>query len=180
MNMMNTSNTSNTNTSTRGITISILGSATTQFGELWDRSLFSLAEEAILTALEDAEILPAQVDCVIVGNMASQAFTSQAHLGAYLTQIFPHHPTSWRVEAACASGGMAMISAIQALLSGESKTVVVVGGEKMTDLKQLKFYPEHRTSIKSHHQPFLRCMRCWQKNTCESMEQQVGISLVLR
>lgn len=126
--------TTGNNQPNQAIKISIAGSAITQFGELWDRSLLSLGEEAITAALENAELLPTQVDLVVIGNMASQAYTSQAHLGAYLTQLFPHHPMSWKVEAACASGGLAMISAIHSLLSGECKTVVVIGVEKMTDL----------------------------------------------
>ncbi|MCD8526730.1 thiolase domain-containing protein [Candidatus Woesebacteria bacterium] len=39
-----------------------------------------------------------------------------------------------RVEGACASGGLALLAAEQAILSGQYKTVLVVGAEKMTDI----------------------------------------------
>ncbi len=136
-------------------TIKIIGNYITQFGELWDRSLESLFEEAVHGALISVEgplfknqvdekeygtktpkskFDPTEIEAVFVANMAAGQYTNQLHLNALVSQMFPHNPPAFRVEAACASGSMAVESAEFALLSGRYKTVLVVGAEKMTDL----------------------------------------------
>ena len=75
-----------------------------------------------------------QIDAVFVANMASGQFANQLHLNALVSQMLPHNPPAFRVEAACASGGMALELAELSLLSGKYKTVLVVGAEKMTDV----------------------------------------------
>lgn len=135
--------------------IRIIGSYITQFGELWDRSLESLFEEAVLgslssvdgekfttkkvkhpygTVLLQSKFDVAQVEAVFVANMASGQFANQLHLNALVSQMLPHLPPAFRVEAACASGSMALELAQYSLLSGKYKTVLVVGAEKMTDV----------------------------------------------
>lgn len=114
--------------------ISILGSAITQFGELWDKSLADLLMEASLGAVHNAEVEPAQIEAIFVANKAGSNFENQMHLGAIVSQLFDHFPPAARIEGACASGGLAMIAAEQALMSGLYKTVLVVGAEKMTDV----------------------------------------------
>ncbi len=113
--------------------LTVAGGYITTFGELWDKSLTDLAYEAVFGALKNAQIDPADVDAVVVANMAATQFDGQAHLGALVSGMFPHYPTALRVEAACASGGVALLQAELGLLSGLYKTVVVVGVEKMTD-----------------------------------------------
>ncbi len=114
--------------------ISILGSAITQFGELWDRSLADLLTEASLGAVKDARIEPSKIEAIFVANKAGSNFENQMHLGAMVSQLFDHFPPAVRIEGACASGGLAVLAAEQALLSGMYKTVLVVGAEKMTDV----------------------------------------------
>ncbi|NCN06817.1 MAG: thiolase domain-containing protein [Candidatus Pacebacteria bacterium] len=113
--------------------IHIVGSHITQFGELWDRSLEDLAYEATTQCITDADLQPKEIDAIFVANMTASQFETQAHLGALVSDFLPHHPPSTRVEAACASGGVAIVQACQALLSGLYETVLVVGVEKMTD-----------------------------------------------
>ena len=109
------------------------GAYSTKFGELWDKSLEDLAKEATEGVLENAGIPARKVDAIFVSNMAAEQFEGQAHLGALVSSFFTHVPPAVRVEAACASGGVAVIQAEQALLSGLYTTVLVVGVEKMTD-----------------------------------------------
>jgi acetyl-CoA C-acetyltransferase len=48
--------------------------------------------------------------------------------------MLPHHPPALRVEAACASGGLAVHTACALLESGRAETVLVIGVEKLTDV----------------------------------------------
>lgn len=114
--------------------ISIIGTAITKFGELWSLSLEDLFKQASLEAVESAELDLADVDAIFVANMGAGAFEGQMHLGALVASHFPHHPPAMRIEGACASGGLALLAAQDALLTGRYQTVLVVGAEKMTDV----------------------------------------------
>lgn len=114
--------------------VKVLGAAVTKFGELWDRDLRSLLHEAVTGAVADAGVALSQIEAVYVANMGAEAYSGQAHLGALVAEFFPHHPPAMRIEGACASGSLALVAAENSLLSGQYKTVLVVGGEKMTDV----------------------------------------------
>jgi acetyl-CoA C-acetyltransferase len=113
--------------------IHILGTHTTHFGELWNQSLSDLGREAITRAVTNSNLDPTDIEAVFVANKAAASFEGQHHLNALVSDFFPHHPPAIRVEAACASGGMAVLTAEYALLAGQYRTVLVVGLEKMTD-----------------------------------------------
>lgn len=112
----------------------IVGSFMTKVGELWDQGLEDLLYAAIRGVLQDAKLEPDQIEAVFVANKAAGEFNQQLHLNALASQFFEHFPPAMRVEAACASGGMAVLAAKQALLAGIYQTVLVVGVEKMTDV----------------------------------------------
>ena len=114
--------------------IFVLGTAITPFGELWDKSLEDLLRQAAAGAVEDAQLDFEHIDAIYVANMGAGAFEGQMHLGALVSSWFPQHPPAMRVEGACASGGLALLAAEQALQAGTYQTVLVVGGEKMTDV----------------------------------------------
>lgn len=114
--------------------IFLIGSGQTRFGELWDKSLRDLAEEAVTSALADAQCIPTDIDAVIVANMLAETSNNQVHLGALVSSLLPHHPPALRVEAACASGSVAVHTACAFLESGRARTVLVLGLEKMTDV----------------------------------------------
>ena len=113
--------------------IKVLGTGLTKFGELWDKSLFDLAQEAALEAIGDSHLAVNQIEAVFVANMLSGKLSGQDHLGAVVASNLGLSGASFRIEAACASGGLAVHLAIQSLLSGPYKKVLVVGVEKMTD-----------------------------------------------
>ncbi|HCE31294.1 TPA: thiolase domain-containing protein [Candidatus Daviesbacteria bacterium] len=113
--------------------IKVLGTGLTKFGELWDKSLFDLAQEAALEAIGDSHLAVNQIEAVFVANMLSGKLSGQDHLGAVVASNLGLSGASFRIEAACASGGLAVHLAIQSLLSGTYKKVLVVGVEKMTD-----------------------------------------------
>ncbi len=115
--------------------ITIAGSATTRFGELWDVSPRTLAQEAVGAALKDAGIERKDIQALFVGNMLSGMLGGQEHLGAFFADEFGLRVPAVKVEGACASGGLAVHQAVLGILSGQYETVVVLGVEKMTDHK---------------------------------------------
>lgn len=115
-------------------TIYVLGGAQTKFGELWEKSLTDLVQDVVEDAIRATGILPTDIDTIVVGNMLGGEAAGQGHLGAYVGSLLPHRPPALRVEAACASGGVAMHTATALLESGRAGTVLVIGAEKLTDL----------------------------------------------
>lgn len=88
--------------------------------------------DAAQAAIADAGIEPGEIQAGVVGNFASGLFTRQLHLGAFLVEIDPALrglPTV-HVEAACASGGVAVLSAAQQIIGGLRDVVLVVGAEQ--------------------------------------------------
>jgi acetyl-CoA C-acetyltransferase len=93
--------------------------------------------EAGVMAIEDAEITGEQIDALYVGNMSGGRFIEQEHIGALIADcagLSRLHVPSTRVEAACASGGLALRQGVLAVASGYSDIVIAAGVEKMTDV----------------------------------------------
>ncbi len=111
----------------------IIAYHSTNFGELWEQSLSSLIRESITGALQSAGIEMGQVDAVFFANMLSGVLGNNLHIGAKIAEMFEIHIPAFRVESACASGGMALHLAAKYLEANAGKTVLVVGAEKMTD-----------------------------------------------
>jgi acetyl-CoA C-acetyltransferase len=110
----------------------IAGIGQVPVGEHWDRSLRSLAVQAMLAARQDAGGLAPQA--VYVGNMLAPTVSRQANLGSLLAdQVHFVGAEGTTVEAAGASGGAALRLAYLAVLSGLVDTAMVVGVEKYTD-----------------------------------------------
>jgi acetyl-CoA C-acetyltransferase len=117
--------------------VAIVGAGCTKFGEMWQKSFRDLFIEAGLMALEDAGVSGAQVEALYGGNMSSGIFVEQEHVGALIADysgLISNHVPSTRVEAACASGGLALRSGIIAVASDYHDVVISAGIEKMTDV----------------------------------------------
>jgi acetyl-CoA C-acetyltransferase len=115
--------------------VAIIGASSTKFGELWDISFRQMIVEAGARAIEDAGIDGKQIDAMYVGNMSAGQFISQEHISSLIADhagLVPIPCT--RVEAACASGGLALRQGVIAVASGIHDIVVVGGIEKMTDI----------------------------------------------
>jgi acetyl-CoA C-acetyltransferase len=115
--------------------VAIIGIGMTKFGQLFDRDLGSLAIEAGVKAIRDAEISQKDVEVLYGGTMSGGIFNNQEHLGSMLSDKlgFKNIP-SVRIEAACASGGLALRQGYIDIASGLHDIAVVGGVEKMTDL----------------------------------------------
>jgi len=112
----------------------VLGGSQTRFGELWSSSLTDLIHDVIDGAIQETGILPTDIDYIVLGNMLGGETAEQAHLGTLASSYLPHHPPALRVEAACASGGIAVHTACALLESGKAETILIIGAEKLTDV----------------------------------------------
>jgi len=90
--------------------------------------------ESIQGAFKKTGIKADAVDRIYVGNFAGELFNSQGHLGAAVAAADPAllYRPSMRVEAACASGGLACAEAVRAVCAGDD-CVMAVGVEVQTE-----------------------------------------------
>lgn len=105
------------------------------FGKFEDLDPEMMMAEAALGALTHADISSSQIDSVHVGHF-NAGFLYQDFPSALLANHLPElrFTPSVRVENACSTGSAAIHSALQAVLSGNSKHALVVGFEKMNTL----------------------------------------------
>jgi len=114
--------------------VCIIGIGQTPIGEQWELSLRQMAVHALKAAVADTGVPDLQPQALYVGNMLAARLNDQAQLGALIADY-----AGWRgieaatVEAACASGGVAMMAGVRAVASGLSDVVAVCGVEKMTE-----------------------------------------------
>jgi acetyl-CoA C-acetyltransferase len=117
--------------------VAVIGIGDTKFGELWDLSFREIGIQAGLTAVGDANLSGDAIDALYVGNMSGGRFIEQEHIGAVIADysgMARDHIPATRVEAAGASGGLAVRQGYMAVASGIHDIVVVGGAEKMTDV----------------------------------------------
>lgn len=111
----------------------IVGTGQTPVAEHWERTLASLAAEALAGAL--GTVAPERVGALYVANALGGALQVQSQLGAAVasaTGMYGVEATT--IEAAGASGGVALRQAYLAIASGACDLVAVVGVEKVTDV----------------------------------------------
>lgn len=112
----------------------IVGLGQTPLGELWDLGLRDLGLQSLLAAVEDAQGLTPQA--LYVANMLGATASGQANLGAMICdQVgLEGHAEALTVEAAEASGGVALQMAANAIRAGSVNVAAVLGIEKVTDM----------------------------------------------
>ncbi|MEM4554418.1 MAG: thiolase domain-containing protein [Candidatus Anstonellaceae archaeon] len=114
--------------------VAIVGVGMSKFGEEWTRGFRDMIIEAGVRAVEDANLHGEEIDALYIGTMAPGSLVGQEHVGALVADFMGLTPIpSTRVEAACASGGVALRTGYLAVASGMHDCVVVGGVEKMTD-----------------------------------------------
>ena len=110
----------------------VLGVGMTPVAEHWSTSLRELALEAMRAAIADAGGV--QPQALYVANALAPILSGQSHLGALLADFAGLDGIeASTVEAAGASGGLAVRQACLALEAGAFETAMVVGVEKVTD-----------------------------------------------
>jgi len=113
----------------------------TKFGELWEKSLTSLIKEVIFGVLKEASLKIDQINAIFFANMMAGVLENNLHIASKISEIIGKNIPIFRVEAACASGGVAFHLATKYLSDNSKKTVLVLGAEKMTD-----YSPEETTA----------------------------------
>ena len=113
----------------------IVGWGHTPFGKLDNIDAEQLFRDAALPAIASAGLTPDDIDGVFVGHF-NGGFVRQDFSGALAAVAIPElrHVPSVRLENACATGSAAIWGALDALVSGRLKRVLVVGFEKMNTL----------------------------------------------
>lgn len=117
----------------------VLGGYQSDFARHWTRegrSLFDLFAETLREGLAVTGLEPEQLEVGHVGNFVADLFTGQAHLGGFFGHVDPaltNLPAS-RHEAACASGSMALLSAMAELEAGRHGLACVLGIELMRNV----------------------------------------------
>jgi acetyl-CoA C-acetyltransferase len=104
-----------------------------KWGELWGKSLRTMAAEAVQACFDDAGV--DRIDSLVVGCMSGGLFVGQEHLASLVADWIGKTPVpATRVESACASGALAVKTAFLEVASGVSDYALAVGVEKMTDV----------------------------------------------
>lgn len=112
--------------------VSIIGIGQIPIGDRWDKPIYFLAVDAMLAAIQDAQV--EQIDSVYIGNMLSSTLAGQDLLAGLATdQVGLRGTEAVKIEAACSSGGAAFRSAYLAVASGQIDFALACGVEKMTD-----------------------------------------------
>ena len=110
----------------------IAGIGQTAVGEQWDISLRELAFYALEAAQNDTGGLMPQA--LYISNMLAPALSHQSHLGALVADFSGLQGIeAFSVEAAGASGGVALRLAYLAVASGSVDAAIALGVEKMSD-----------------------------------------------
>ena len=116
--------------------IKILGGYQTDFARNWLKEKVSIVEafkECVSGALESSQLNARDIETIHVGNAAAEMFLSQGHLGALSIEADTslRGLPSARHEAACASGGVAVLAASAELEAGRYEVALVIGIEQM-------------------------------------------------
>jgi acetyl-CoA C-acetyltransferase len=117
----------------------VLGGSQTDFSRNWAREgleIYDMFAEVLRDGLRAAAVEPGQIQVGHVGNFVGDLFTGQGLLGGFFGQVFPEMgsiPTS-RHEAACASGSIAILSAMRDIEAGHYDMACVLGLELMRNV----------------------------------------------
>jgi len=132
--------------------VAIVGVGHTKFGRLEGKGLLDLLSEASLDAISESNTDDKEFDSVYVGCMGSDAFNKISGLaGALVDRINLIPAAADHIKNGPASGGSAIKAGFQAIASGMSDLVLVVGGEKMTHIRTPGFITSYMATI-THHQ----------------------------
>jgi len=115
--------------------VAIVGVGHTKFGKLQDKGLMDLLSDASLEAIQDSNTSDKNFDSVYVGAMSPSAFNNLSGIASALVDKISLIPAAAdHIKNGPASGGSAVKAGFQAIASGMSDLVLVVGGEKMTHI----------------------------------------------
>ncbi|WP_297839308.1 thiolase family protein [Pseudomonas sp.] len=111
----------------------IAGVGMTQFGRHIERSLQSLADEALTAALLDAGATRSDINQAFYSGVTQSPLQGQTAVPGQVlfSKIGLTGLPVWNIENACASGTSAFQLAVQAIRAGACDVALVLGAEKM-------------------------------------------------
>lgn len=117
----------------------ILGGAQTDFARNWSREghgIDALMGDALDRGLAATGLEPHEIESAHIGNFVAELFCNQGQLGGIFAALHPDLSgvASSRHEAACASGSMAILSAMAEIEAGRYDLVCVLGVEYMRNV----------------------------------------------
>ncbi len=112
----------------------VLGGMQTDFSRNYTREgldVGDLVSDVVSGTLVAADLDPSAIETIHVANAFGQLFTGQGHLGAMPATVEPRlwGVPAMRHEAACASGGVAILAATAEIQAGRYDCALVVGAE---------------------------------------------------
>jgi acetyl-CoA C-acetyltransferase len=117
----------------------ILGGYQSDFAINWTRAghtIYDLLKNSVEGALSATNVAPDEIEVAHIGNFVAELFCSQGQLGGLFASIDPAFasiPAS-RHEAACASGGVALLAAAADIEAGRYDLACVSGIELMRNV----------------------------------------------
>ncbi|HEV8438969.1 MAG TPA: hypothetical protein VGT40_12805 [Methylomirabilota bacterium] len=134
------------------IDVWIAGTGMTRFGKREER-LPDLMAEAALAALADARI--ERPDAIVVAAMNPEEFTGEGNYGSLMaTHLGLSSVPALRVETATSSGMAGVYTGFASIAAGLHRTVLVVGGEKMSHLSTPRVSEIIGRSIDAHERSY--------------------------
>ncbi|RMG31612.1 MAG: thiolase domain-containing protein [Methanobacteriota archaeon] len=113
--------------------IAIISTAMTEFGDLYEYEITDIANLAIFEALDKIKAEKKDIESLYVGNMGSHLFEGQENLGNLIATYAGLTCPAFKIQAAGASGAVALRNAVKGIQSGSKEMVMVLGVEKMTE-----------------------------------------------
>ncbi len=129
--------------------VDIVGAAMTRFGKFPDRSIRSLAEEAVGAGLTDAGLTAADVGMVFYSNAVAGILTGQEMIRG---QVALRHTGLLgkpivNVENACASASTAFHLAVAVVAAGMVDVALAIGAEKLTHEDKARSFAAIGTAV---------------------------------
>jgi acetyl-CoA acetyltransferase len=113
----------------------VTGVGLTHFGEYPERTGRDMFAEAGLAALDDAGLVPEDVEALFYGNFMGEMAEHQGHEAPMMAEaIGAPDVAATRLESACASAGTAVRQGVLSIRNGEADVVMVGGAERMTNI----------------------------------------------
>ena len=111
-----------------GRSVGIAGVGTSQFGRFPEARVEELAWDAVAEAIDDSGLATSDIDAAFVGSVfAAPGLANRVLAGSGLGGI-----PAFTLEAACASGTVALHEAQHAVRSGRFENVIAVGVEQLS------------------------------------------------
>jgi acetyl-CoA C-acetyltransferase/acetyl-CoA acyltransferase len=111
--------------------VAVVGVGVTRFGK-HDRTCAELFTEAAVDALADAELAPAAIEGIYLGNVVGEAGERQLHMGPQVASALGVPAVAaTRFETACASSHAAFRHALLEIGSGAADVLLVGGAERV-------------------------------------------------